>query len=110
MLLTRTAAVTILHRGPYSKPDDADPLVWGKTQLGYEGSPIEKLLVMDADGGIWDNLTLHPDVGDDAQRGSIVELTLEIRRAQVVSHNAAGREFVVNKDKFRVVDVVAASV
>jgi hypothetical protein len=105
MLLTRTAAVTILHRGPYSKPDDADPLVWGDRQVGHSGELIEKLMVMDEDGGLWDNLTLDPTVNGEASVGSVVELGVEIRREQKVTYSQGGAAFVSVKDKYRVVDV-----
>jgi hypothetical protein len=105
MLLTRTAAVTILHRGPYSKPEDADPLVWGDRQVGHSGELIEKLMVLDEDGGIWDNLTLDPTINGEAAVGSVVELGVEIRREQKVGYSQSGSSFVVTKDKYRVVDV-----
>lgn len=108
MLFVRTSAVTVLHRGAYSKPDDADPVVWGKSMGNAEGQPIEKLLVMDAEGGIWDNLTLDPVVGPLGQ-GDVVELDLEIRREQKAAHSQGGRSYVTTKDKFRVVGAVNVS-
>ena len=109
MLEVRTAPVTILHRSAYSDADAADPIVWGKSTPGFEGVAIEKLIVMDEDGQMYDNLTLHPSVGAEASAGSVVELTLQIRREQKVAHSAGGREYVTVKDKFRVTDASPAS-
>jgi hypothetical protein len=110
MLLAHTSAVTILHRGPYSKPDDADPLVWTDRQVGHAGELIEKLMVLDEDGGIWDNLTLDPTINGEAAVGSVVEMGVEIRREQKVTYSANGNAFVAVKDKYRVVEVHAVAV
>jgi hypothetical protein len=96
------ADVMLARYGTYSGPDAKDPIKWGSGEL------VEYADVLTTDGQSR-RMTLDQSInGDRLPEGTLADVTVTVTPKAEVVYRRDGSERIVNRDKWKLVAMVAA--